>query len=454
MVLLETPKFEVSDESCGKPVGTYDTPHSAAWPGGDMLAWDESTALPVQRLSSGYISCEEEAELCFQPSGLLWRFPALALRRSQCPRELVNPKSTPDYAFMCCPYSAITSFDIHLERTWAARFNIPLLRLVVEQKVFPTVLDGRQQESSARLKRPARLVVAWIRLADAALLEEYLTALQQQEMETGFVITMVLPSWVLLMHNLLPPFVYSPRTRILIEQLIVLWMMLSGFWALWQLYQHVDMFAAAMRPLVRVLVKHFGQLMKASGTPRCSLSPYLFARHSALFICPPLAMDRIGRMDGYVNERVAAILLGRRQLFLTRGSPASPAPQYGTYVRTQWHTRTGPQGVLLPGQSLGLSLLPSCVILLARKTAWRQWCYTLAPASGGPHLWCHNLATTSVLSYAPAPMVSCQRCNDLAKPSTLSRHALAPMVPCPRTGRGSTISWPLCCLVRVVASGA
>lgn len=58
-----------------------------------------------------------------------------------------------------------------------------------------------------------------------------------------------IPQWSLL----LPWWLYSKRLRITVQHLLMLYTIFNTFWALWQLYRHVDMIRDALEPLIILL---------------------------------------------------------------------------------------------------------------------------------------------------------------------------------------------------------
>ena len=55
-----------------------------------------------------------------------------------------------------------------------------------------------------------------------------------------------IPQWSLL----LPWWLYSKRLRIIIQQVLTLYFIFNTFWALWQLYRHVDIIRETLEPLI------------------------------------------------------------------------------------------------------------------------------------------------------------------------------------------------------------
>eukprot|EP00286_Rhodomonas_abbreviata_P009283 CAMPEP_0181325614 /NCGR_PEP_ID=MMETSP1101-20121128/21030_1 /TAXON_ID=46948 /ORGANISM="Rhodomonas abbreviata, Strain Caron Lab Isolate" /LENGTH=305 /DNA_ID=CAMNT_0023433955 /DNA_START=652 /DNA_END=1567 /DNA_ORIENTATION=+ len=99
-------------------------------------------------------------------------------------------------------------------------------------------------------------------LPDAGKLENWMLDVQHEQSMLGNHITMVLPAWVQVLHNVLPPSAYTPWLRRAIENLVVCWMSVSFLWALWQLYHHLELFAAAVRPVVRLMMALFGKILR------------------------------------------------------------------------------------------------------------------------------------------------------------------------------------------------
>ena len=58
-----------------------------------------------------------------------------------------------------------------------------------------------------------------------------------------------IPQWSLL----LPWWLYSKRIRIIIQQVLILYAFFNTFWALWQLYRHVDMIRDTVEPVIILL---------------------------------------------------------------------------------------------------------------------------------------------------------------------------------------------------------
>ena len=55
-----------------------------------------------------------------------------------------------------------------------------------------------------------------------------------------------IPQWSLL----LPWWIYSKRLRIIIQQILILYVIFNSFWALWQLYRHVDIIRETLEPII------------------------------------------------------------------------------------------------------------------------------------------------------------------------------------------------------------
>jgi hypothetical protein len=234
----------------------------------DCIAWDDASSFPIIRLSTGRINAFN-ASVCFSNFGMLWKFEkrrSMPVKKSQDASAVL---ATEHEFYIFCAYESITAFDLQLERTLADRSRIPLLRLTVEVSAWPVVVCHSPNHNASlaaadKLRMPVagRLMLAWLTLSDASLLEGYLYEIQSMRRAAGAAVAMVLPSWVSAMQAILPPALYSPGQRRAVERLVVVWMLLSGLWALWQLYQHVDMFAAALRPVARILVSHFGRVVR------------------------------------------------------------------------------------------------------------------------------------------------------------------------------------------------
>ena len=144
-------------------------------------------------------------QLCFSREGLLWRIPAFNLQRpnlagkaaSESATSSVAPSgfahagtrteaqgsvSAPEAAanssghenvYVLSAYSEITSFDVSFERVMAHRGKLPLVRLTVEQKAAPVVrAGGRGPGMRFRL---GRLIMGWLTLGQASMLESMLT---------------------------------------------------------------------------------------------------------------------------------------------------------------------------------------------------------------------------------------------------------------------------------------
>ena len=58
-----------------------------------------------------------------------------------------------------------------------------------------------------------------------------------------------MPKWSLL----LPWWVYSKKLRIIIQQLLIFYTVFNTFWALWQLYRHVDIIRETLEPVIILL---------------------------------------------------------------------------------------------------------------------------------------------------------------------------------------------------------
>lgn len=239
------------------------------WEAG-MLQWRQEAALPVHYVKSGGLSSHvENIALCFADNGMLWRIPHTRSGQS----AYVDSEDEP-CTYLYTPYGMITSFDLQFERTLADRVHVPLVRLTVESQHPARMIHiqasaehhpALQQQNQIQLKdlrRPGRLIASWIGLQEAARLEERMVDTQHMESVYGHHITMVLPSWVQLLHNVLPTGMYSPGLRKNVETLIVYWMSLSFLWALWQLYHHLELFAAAVRPFVRLMMSVFGRFLR------------------------------------------------------------------------------------------------------------------------------------------------------------------------------------------------
>ena len=55
-----------------------------------------------------------------------------------------------------------------------------------------------------------------------------------------------IPTWSLL----LPWWIYSKRLRIIIQQILILYVIFNSFWALWQLYRHVNIIRETLEPII------------------------------------------------------------------------------------------------------------------------------------------------------------------------------------------------------------
>lgn len=232
------------------------------------------------------------SSVCFSDAGMLWKFQKKERLNFLTKQSSDTSGAYVDFelGYIFCPYEFITAFDLQLERTLADRDRIPLLRLTVELSDWPVVFWDPAGIGRGRAPVAGRLMLAWMTLSDASLLEGYLYEIQTMRRAAGAAVTMVLPSWVTLMQAVLPVSLYSPGHRRAVERLVVVWMLLSGLWALWQLYQHVDMFAAALRPVVRVLVSHFGRVVRVRPAP--SAPKHMPALRPSSHVCPAPAAQQ------------------------------------------------------------------------------------------------------------------------------------------------------------------
>mmetsp|Transcript_19109 Transcript_19109/g.62996 ORF Transcript_19109/g.62996 Transcript_19109/m.62996 type:complete len:570 (-) Transcript_19109:48-1757(-) len=212
--------------------------------------------IPLISFKSGSMM-HTQAVLSFAQQGLIWQVflppsSSGAAEGSRATRHCILHSS----------YDSITSFDLQFERMLSQRERFPLVRMSVELKVPPRMM-ACEAAGGRRVSQPGRLIVTWMKLEDASILEQKLCRIQEeQEKQLGRSVTMVLPAWVQLLHNFLPTCLYSPSLRKGLETVVVAWMSISGLWACWQLYQHVELFGAALRPFVKVLRMRFEWIMQ------------------------------------------------------------------------------------------------------------------------------------------------------------------------------------------------
>ena len=178
---------------------------AAALPADTWDTWDDQRSVSLVSMKCAGSGRMRGTQLCFSREGLLWRIPAFNLQRpnlagkaaSESATSSVAPSgfahagtrteaqgsvSAPEAAanssghenvYVLSAYSEITSFDVSFERVMAHRGKLPLVRLTVEQKAAPVVrAGGRGPGMRFRL---GRLIMGWLTLGQASMLESMLT---------------------------------------------------------------------------------------------------------------------------------------------------------------------------------------------------------------------------------------------------------------------------------------
>ena len=167
--------------------------------------WDDQRSVSLVSMKCAGSGRMRGTQLCFSREGLLWRIPAFNLQRpnlagkaaSESATSSVAPSgfahagtrteaqgsvSAPEAAanssghenvYVLSAYSEITSFDVSFERVMAHRGKLPLVRLTVEQKAAPVVRAGGRGPGIRF--RFGRLIMGWLTLGQASMLESMLT---------------------------------------------------------------------------------------------------------------------------------------------------------------------------------------------------------------------------------------------------------------------------------------
>ena len=71
-----------------------------------------------------------------------------------------------------------------------------------------------------------------------------------------------LPAWVFY----IPAWLYTRKVRVVLEKLLLMYTVLSVFWACWQLYRHVNIIHMTFQPFIDLLKEHLASVMETFDT--------------------------------------------------------------------------------------------------------------------------------------------------------------------------------------------